>query len=132
MRVVHVREPSGQLPELAKLEATIVAVDAGGRPGAALACEYRAEPDVIGLNRQSGPAGVIDSSRARARRLFATRALYEFTLAVWTNEIHLSGASCAIGALVTADESHSTRCECGSAFFTLVFQFQPHFSFSIL
>jgi len=48
--VVHVRDVSAAA-ELANSKAKIVAVDAARRPGAALACDYRTERDVIGLNR---------------------------------------------------------------------------------
>ena len=42
---------SVHLLSLQNSKAKIVAVDAARRPGAALACDYRTERDVIGLNR---------------------------------------------------------------------------------
>ena len=57
---------------------------------------------------------------------FATRSRHKFTFAVWTDEFHLSGATCAISAFVTANVCHSVRCKRGSAFFAFTFQLQPH------
>ena len=65
--------------------------------------------------------------RRRNWYLFATRSPQKFTFTVCTDEIHLPGATCAIGAFVAANVCDSARCKRGSAFFAFSFQLQSHF-----
>src|SRR5438552_5104672 len=112
---------SVHLLSLQNSKAKIVAVDAARRPGAALACDYRTERDVIGLNRSIWRGRRYRFKSRRKWRLFATRSPHKFPFTVRADEIHLPGATRAKSAFVSANVGDTTRCERGSAFFTCAF-----------